>query len=374
MLLVPAFAPVWCAGVVLLPRSRLSAPAGLTPWPAAASAGATGQCRQCEVQLEPALEHGRDWCGGAIGATRARVLGDVSGCKGTYLRGAEASVLPQPRRRPRACASSLNNGRGDARVLPIVTAPMTGGADVLFPGGSQHTVLTGDHCVDVMRNVAAADPPEFGFIPVDAWGAACEVGTLAVIEDLELCVDDPEVALVCSGIARFRVIELAADRKSATVALFHDDPVAERDVESVQALEESILSSLNHILRISIKIAGVEDAPKRFALLETMKRMDAFALGGGTDPAQDMADPNFRVLQHWMVGMDADRRRELLSFIILDLLSMSFMDRREVLMSTNTMERMQHAHHALQPYLKQLAAKGAIVSALGTTQDSDNII
>jgi hypothetical protein len=148
--------------------------------------------------------------------------------------------------------------------------------------------------------------------------------------------------------------------------------VAERDREAVHTLEDSILSALKDIVRLSIKTAGAEDAPKRFALLETMKRMDAFVLGSGEHEQPNLENSNFRVLQHWMVGMDPDRRRELLSFIILDLLSMSFMDRRDILMSTDTTERMQHAHQALLPYLNELAAKGAIVSALGSSTGEDD--
>jgi hypothetical protein len=118
------------------------------------------------------------------------------------------------------------------------------------------------------------------------------------------------------------------------------------------------------------------DVGRETALAETMKRMEALCakVDGGEGGAAERAAPGpggadgtgVLMLQHWVgVRDDVNRRRELLGFITLDLISLSFMERVALLESTNTKLRLQMASDALDPLLKELAAKAAIVSAFG---------
>jgi ATP-dependent protease La (LON) substrate-binding domain len=325
------------------------------------------------------------------------------------------------RRRPRACAvppSSLPGpdaaqptppgpssdyeglNRPQERVLRVVTAPMTDGADVLFPGGSQMVHLHARGSLDALRTVIEEDPPEFGFVCVDAWGDACDVGTMAVVDDLELRGSAMEARLLCSGMTRFKVVEMSEDRKSAKVVLFHDDDPEESERDEYISLEDSLVQSMNSIVQLSIKLSRSDnERGKQTALAGTLQRMEKYFSrsksvtrhedgnaeekdGRSEDSDIDTGDVNsdvdseddedsadflpHHVLQHWVGGLDEDRRRELLSFIVFDLTNMTFMDRLRMLRSTNTKERLGQAQEALEPFLKELVAKGAILEALGS--------
>lgn len=258
------------------------------------------------------------------------------------------------------------------RKVHVIEASVTSGADVLFPGGSR--VMTFDDIKSryVLSQVNGLEAPEFAYLPVDAWGEPCEIGTLAVIDDLEQKPLQPTVKLIFSGLCRFKVIELSQDRTSATIVMFHDKPPAECDRKTVEDMEAVLVEQLKDILRLSIKVAGADQEPERKeALAETLKRMNFlrtfFTEISKESPrdATSFAEVEQSLLKHWILALNPDRRREILSFLVLDLLSMSFMDRREILMSTDTMERLRTSQEVLEPLHKELAAKGAIISALG---------
>lgn len=241
--------------------------------------------------------------------------------------------------------------RATIRDIPLVTVPMTSGGDVLFPGGMQQIMLNDQTASRLLETTLNSDPPEFAHIVINAWNEPGTVGTIATVEELSTSSN----VLHCTGLSRFRVLHLAEDYSSARVETFQDDPPEEHDLDKLQELEKELLQTMASIVSLSLKIAG-EDRQK--ALAETLRRVEAFC---------GMNDDD----RHWLQDLDPDRRRELLSFIVIDLLSISFMNRREILASTDTAERLEHAQKCLQPFVNELAAKGAIVSALGH-EDSDN--
>ncbi len=131
------------------------------------------------------------------------------------------------------------------------------------------------------------------------------------------------------------------------------------------------MESMKEIVRISIKLSGAEnDAGKESALEETLKRVEAFCTSSEAEDPEKVLEEN-PMMQHWVVGLEDDRRREILGFIVIDLLSLSYMARRSVLLSTDTKARLKQAKDSLEPFIKELAAKGAILSALGHKESGD---
>lgn len=259
--------------------------------------------------------------------------------------------------------------------MRLVASSMTLGADVLLPGSSQMVQLEGSAPVEALQTVSNDTPPEFAYTTVDAWGDVSEVGTVAVIDDLQVRSDGEEdqVTVLCSGVGRYRVIGQGSGREGEVeVREFWDDLPKDEDVEALEGLEGRLMECMKEIVRLSMKLSGAEnDIGKETALAETLKRVEAFAEESAEEMAEvgDEAMANNPELQHWVLGLDPNRRRELLSFIMVDLLNLSFMERKALLVSTNTRARLEQAEEGLEPFIKELAAKGAIVSALGSKDE-----
>lgn len=263
------------------------------------------------------------------------------------------SILRTP---PRANAEAQTDSV--VRDISLLAIPMTAGGDVLFPGGSQMVSLKREDALRVLEAVAGKDPPEFGYLPVNAWGDPTQVGTIAVLDDLQMLGASEKATLLCTGVTRFRVVHLSEDMSSARVELFHDDEPLDKELEDLQRLENKLVEAMTQIVELSIKISDTQDEDKQRALTETLKRVEAFC--GNCEEEEGK-----KLLQHWILDLGPQLRRELLSFIIIDLVSISFMDRRNLMLSTNTANRLAEAVRCLEPYVKELAAKGAIVTALG---------
>lgn len=246
----------------------------------------------------------------------------------------------------------------DIRDVELVAIPMTAGGDVLFPGGSQLLTLQAEEADRVLRAVAGKEKPEFAYLPVSAWGEPATVGTMAVVDDIQMHLDAGQSSLLCTGVSRFRVLHLGNDMHTARVELFWDDEPAGEDIDELERLEQQLIETMKQIVRLSIKLNEGGDEQRQIALAETLKRMQAFCGEVGEEQGK-------KLLQHWIFELSPKLRRELLSFIVIDLVSISFMDRRNLMMSTNTASRLTEALRCLAPFVKELAAKGAIVSALG---------
>lgn len=250
------------------------------------------------------------------------------------------------------------------RDMTLLAVPMTQGGDVLFPGGRHVMSLHGKEMAVRLKHIAESEPPQFAYLPLNAWGDPAPVGTVAMLDDLELNEQMDEAKLLCTGVERFRVLHLGEGMKRARVEVFHDEPPLDAEEDELQNLEDTLMETMKQIVRLSIKISDVEDEAKQTALAQTLKRVEAFC--------GSQQDPNGRaLLQHWIFDLSPQMRRELLSFVVIDLVSISFMDRRNLIMSTNTANRLSEALRCLQPFVKELAAKGAIVSALGNNTSDD---
>lgn len=236
---------------------------------------------------------------------------------------------------------------------------MTAGNDVLFPGSHQVLSLEEGMAQRVLKEIAKREPPEFAYITLSAWGDPGAVGTIALVEDFKYSPSGQSV-LVCSGVARFRVLQLNESLTQAKLQIFHDDSPSEEQLDKVVELETKLMATIKDIVALSIKLNDDAEGTRQRALEENLKRVEAFCNGS------DDAD-----IDHWILELSPDLRRELLSFIILDMLSVSFMDRRGILQSTDTFERLDAGLRGLEPYVRELAAKGAIVGALGRDDADD---
>lgn len=241
---------------------------------------------------------------------------------------------------------------------------MTSGGDVLFPGATQQVTLSGDAAMKLLEDVCESDPPEFGHLSINAWGDPASIGTLAVVENVTLAGGDAN--LLCTGLKRFNVLHLAEDHASARVEMFHDVMPDCEEANRIEMLEKQLVDAMTEIVRLSIKLSDNADETKQQLLQQTLKKVEAFYSPENTDASQS---EDSTILKHWLLKLEPHRRREVLSFIVIDLLSISFMDRKKIMSSTDTAYRLREALTCLEPFVKDLAAKGAIVSALGRNLD-----
>lgn len=239
--------------------------------------------------------------------------------------------------------------------------PMTSGADVLFPGGSQVMSLSTE-ISQRLNTVCENDRPEFAYICINAWGDPGTVGTLAVIDELYEEPSKDKATLVCTGTSRFQIVHLDENMHNARVQILNDHEPKSDQLALINDLEQRLITTLTQIVQLSIKIAP-EKEEQRLALTDTLKRVRALYGEDGHEESRNLLRP-------WILQLSPNRRRELFSFIFVDLLGDSFMDRRRFLMGTDTGKRLFVALKGLEPYVKELAAKGAIVSALGMDTDA----
>lgn len=255
------------------------------------------------------------------------------------------------------CASAADTGLPDEiespiRDLNLIALSMTAGNDVLFPGCCQSLTIDEVTAKRVIAEIAELEPPEFGYITLNAWGDPAPVGTVAVIEDLKYKPTENS-ALICNGIARFRVLSISNNMTRARVEIFNDEIPVDNQLDHIIQLEQQLVTALRDIVKLTIKISDDGDTHQH-ALEDILKRVESFC-----------EENNDEVPAHWIMKLGPDLRRELLSFLVVDMLSVSFMDRRGILESTDTAERLDAALKGLEPFVRELAAKGAIVGALG---------
>lgn len=265
---------------------------------------------------------------------------------------------------------------GIVRDLPLIALSMTAGNDVLFPGCHQVVNLDEDTAKYVTSLVTAAETEtqEFVYIPLNAWGDAGTVGTVAVVEDIAPSLDATDEfatkgnvgeggrMIICSGVARVHVHSISDDMRTARVEMFNDDVPTDEKLTEIENLEQQLVSAMKDIVTLTIKISDDDQHTREKALEDTLKRVESFYTQNG-----NVQDTDF-----WMMQLSPTLRRELLSFIVIDMLSVSFMDRRSILEGTDTANRLEIALQGLEPFVKELAAKGAILGALGRGGDESS--
>jgi len=224
-----------------------------------------------------------------------------------------------------------------------------------------------------VAHVLDSTPPgaHFAYLTLSAWGDPSPVGTLARLDGPAVVTESDapsDAELLCSGVCRLRVLHMDEGRRRARVQLFHDAP---GDAPAIAAAEARVVDAMTQIVHLSLKISRDGERERREALEATLKRVEAFCEGeiavDGVEHVPENADLGEHV-GSFVEGGEAVRA-EVLSFIVTDLLSISYMERRNVMLATDTAERLAVALKSLEPYIKELAAKGAIVSALGLGGD-----
>lgn len=260
-----------------------------------------------------------------------------------------------------SASSSPSSPTGETeQPLPILALPMTAGNDILFPGCGRVLTLNEASAQRVLSEITENDPPEFGYITLNAWGDPAPVGTVAIIDDFQYVRDNKSI-LSCSGVARFRINSINREFTEAKLQVFHDDIPSEDGLDSLVALEKQVISTMKDIISLTIKVTDDKNHTRQRSYEETMKRIESL-----------VADGDVESVQHWMLNMNPNFRREILSFIIIDLLDISYMDRCGILESTDTADRLDAALKGLQPFIRELAAKGAIIGALGRGEEESS--
>lgn len=259
------------------------------------------------------------------------------------------------------------------RNLPVIALPMTQGNDVLFPGCHLPLTLDKETYQRISSTLSCNEIPEFAYIPLNAWGDPSTVGTIAIIEHIpeSWIENDENIEIIASGITRFQVQSLSDDMHEARVEIFSDNqPKTEQECDEIVKLEGKLVSAMKAIVTLTIKIS---DDDQHDALRETLKRVELFYTQQKTDDDGESNNSKTETENengHWMLELTPGLRRELLSFTVIDMLSVSFMDRRAILEATDTASRLQQALDGLEPFVKELAAKGAIVGVLGKNSSS----
>lgn len=259
---------------------------------------------------------------------------------------------------------------------------MTAGNDVIFPGCHQTVKLDRETANFISTQLSStSDVIEFAYMALNAWGEPGTVGTIVVVEDMTaISSHDTEKAsqeqsrgddnihalVVFGGVARFSLQSIADDMRHARIEMFSDQSPTEAELTEIENLEQRLVLAMKDIVTLSIKIYDDEDQTREEALEETLRRVELFYTQNDSSK-NNVEHKN----AHWMLSLSPDYRRELLSFIVIDMLSVSFMDRRALLQSTDASLRFKAALKALEPFIKELAAKGAIVGALGR-EDGDS--
>lgn len=289
-------------------------------------------------------------------------------CRPAPRRNGKRVKLPAPR----ACGTPPANSSPDSPPgpppassdaapcdLPVLALPMTAGNDVLFPGCNQTLKIDHATAQRVLNDVLESETSEFAYVTLNAWNEPGTVGTIATVDDFQY-VPNGQSILRCSGVARFRLLEINETKSTARFKIFNDERPSEEQLQKSEQLEERLVSAIQDMVTLTLKISDDVNQTRQKALEETLGRVKALS-AGGTDSD----------VHHWILDLSPDLRRELLSFIFIDKLDVSFMDRRAILESTDTADRLDASLQGLEPLLNELAAKGAIIGALGRDNSSD---
>lgn len=237
------------------------------------------------------------------------------------------------------------------RELPLVAVPMTQGGDVLFPGGTRVLRAKGEE-----RKRLESLEGEVAYVPVDAWGEMVDVGTVALVGGKREMGE--EMTIVLMGRKRCWVGEGGENVK---VEEFGDEHVGEDEEKILDNVEAEVVEKMKELVKLTIKTSDRERGERLAEVLSMVEKCWEERVG------QEEGESG-----HWVMDVGKEQRRELLGFVVLDQVSMSFMERRKCVRDTNTHERLKKALEWLQPYVNELAAKGAIVSALGSSDDSSD--
>lgn len=251
-------------------------------------------------------------------------------------------------------SSSSDAHEGPERQIAIVSVSMTAGGEVLFPG----TRLDVEVSFEAAMRASDATNSEFGYLPIDAWNVPSSVGTLCVVDEFYSTSnygDDDMVTFRANGLERFRLVHLDDDRKTATIIPFSDAPTAPEDMDTVVDLEKDLMESMQEIVRLTQKIGGSGDMDETHqrALNETLRRVKAVCAQNTSTSSSDLeiepenGDADVDMVERWGGELSSDKRREILSFVVLDLLNLSFMSRRSLMMGVDTRQRLEDALEAL---------------------------
>jgi len=237
---------------------------------------------------------------------------------------------------------TLSEGLHGEMELNLFPVTMTDGGDVMFPG-SGATIPIQDR--DSLLQVMEKEPPLLGHVVVDAWGQRSDVGTASVLMFSSIPGPKETASAGLFGIQRFRILEVYENDGPlrARVQLFSDEVESDRK-EELERLEKELLGAIREHNRLRAKLSDGSSA----------------AEGGGQDASQLNIRSDIGLRSN-----DPNRTSELVGFIGCELLDLPFIERKILLESTDTRERLERAIESFHPLVQELAAKAAIQDAMG---------
>ncbi|GAB0492457.1 hypothetical protein MMPV_003719 [Pyropia vietnamensis] len=197
-------------------------------------------------------------------------------------------------------SAAADGGDSRAWMLPVLSAALTVGGDVLFPGasgvlrvGSRGAVATvatlvspppleaeeEEGAVGAEAAAAAAAPAFFAHVPVDGWGGRDNIGTLAAVTAATVSGSGDgggggggggaegagrTARVSFTGACRCFLLSVAAPDpdtgiEMATVVALTDDPVPEAEVAEVAALDARLTDDLIGLVGLVRKLGDPDD-------------------------------------------------------------------------------------------------------------------
>lgn len=271
--------------------------------------------------------------------------------------------------------------------LPCLTVPVASGASVVFPGIMFFTEVSDSRGHDWYQVVDNQGDGRLLLLAMDAWGEPANVGCIAKIRRI-LKGDAQRCTILFAALERFRVQGIDVQPAlglgpfkynvgRAWGSVFYDEeeenrPGQPRMNEGLDMMEARLLETMRSFLKLMLKNNKTHGSFPHFLLnniqvcLEELdgakQRPDL--LGGGSLDVLAGVETGFDWTQY-LRSQSPHRLREIVSFMGLDLLDWSFMERKSLIASRNVRERLRLAQDSLEYETQRLAAKSAIVDAIG---------
>ncbi|KAJ8902664.1 hypothetical protein NDN08_005984 [Rhodosorus marinus] len=177
-----------------------------------------------------------------------------------------------------------------------------------------------------------------------------KVGTrAAIIEKQDVFTPDGTSVLemTCLGMSRLKMLEVvSASPFLADVEPFSDEPTE----EDLFTTEKELLDTMSDVIQLSMKLT-VKDGDGQGTLNELDRVVESLR-----DPSK-MAGATG--------ALNSALRHETVSFLIADLIDQPIYERRRLLESRDTKERMEYTIGYLEAQRSELAAKAAVMDAVG---------
>eukprot|EP00188_Purpureofilum_apyrenoidigerum_P002458 Plantae.Rhodophyta-Purpureofilum_apyrenoidigerum.ctg25262.p1 GENE.Plantae.Rhodophyta-Purpureofilum_apyrenoidigerum.ctg25262~~Plantae.Rhodophyta-Purpureofilum_apyrenoidigerum.ctg25262.p1 ORF type:complete len:281 (+),score=50.21 Plantae.Rhodophyta-Purpureofilum_apyrenoidigerum.ctg25262:92-934(+) len=263
-------------------------------------------------------------------------------------------------RRPRNVCSgrvcmTMGSERSDAgteaRRMLIVAAALSSGSDVLFPGAFAKVVLDDKKTIEAVEKLDQAQPV-IGHFFVETSNQVSKIGTRAAVVDTNYVSSEsssPKVELTCLGMSRLEMIDVVEREPFVALVKPYDDLPTPEDLTPVQ---DELLRTISDVISLSFKLTVGEGKST-----DTLTELN--------NVVESLKDPQRYKERYEKFNPRSNTRLETVSFLIADLLDQPIYERRRLLESKDTRDRMEYTTGYLEAQRAELAAKVAVMDAVG---------